>query len=447
MYINRRVFIKIISFSIALIGIFTTLSIQNKTSADAMSCRLSTCYASDLDQLSEHLSNIETALLKCTYCGTSYQLTKNATKVWGEAMAAKVNVDNLPGYDDKLSSVSEFLSQTGDYMYCSMLNAIRGSFLTDDDIETITELANNASYLRERINAICNSARLGEISYDTVLVSYSDYDESDHDGFVSGELVSSADQVSGYPELIYDGPFSDHIEKMESVFLKNKAEITRSDAEDIICDIFGTDESNVRYQYDNNTTVAEYVFSIDNKTIAISKLGGYLSRIVSSDIIAESNMDENEAVEKAKEFLSSVGFDGMADSYYYTSDNETTVNFVYKDNDVKIYPDMIKVTVSLQDGSITGFESIGYLMAHCTDRNLSVSISENEAKSKVSKNLNITASSIAIIPTDGKNEVLCYEFQTETNSGNRVLVYVNAIDGTEEMMQILIETEKGTLSA
>jgi len=186
---------------------------------------------------------------------------------------------------------------------------------------------------------------------------------------------------------------------------------------------------------------------LDNKTVAISKIGGFLSRIVSFDTVAEKTIDESKAVSKAKEFLLSVGYGGMAESYYYTSNNETTINFVYRDRGIKIYPDMIKVTVSLQDGSITGLEAIGYLMAHSSDRDLSVLITEEEAREKVSKNLNIVGSSVAIIPTDGKNEVLCYEFQTETDKGNRVLVYVNATDGTEEMMQILIENENGTLSS
>jgi hypothetical protein len=53
---------------------------------------------------------------------------------------------------------------------------------------------------------------------------------------------------------------------------------------------------------------------------------------------------------------------------------------------------------------------------------------------------------VAIIPTDGKNEVLCHEFVTETADGRHVLVYVNAKTGIEEMLQILIETDDGTLT-
>ena len=54
--------------------------------------------------------------------------------------------------------------------------------------------------------------------------------------------------------------------------------------------------------------------------------------------------------------------------------------------------------------------------------------------------------SIAIIPTSGLNEVLCYEFLCSDSDGNQILVYIDVMTGEEENMLVLIEDENGTLT-
>ncbi len=97
----------------------------------------------------------------------------------------------------------------------------------------------------------------------------------------------------------------------------------------------------------------------------------------------------------------------------------------------------------MRDGAVCGDEAFGYMMAHREDRDTRTAISMEEAEKSVSKRLTVTGRGVAVIPTDGKNEVLCYEFVTETPDGRHILVYVNANTGVEEMLQILIETEQG----
>ena len=52
----------------------------------------------------------------------------------------------------------------------------------------------------------------------------------------------------------------------------------------------------------------------------------------------------------------------------------------------------------------------------------------------------------ALIPTSGKGEVLTYEFTTRSKDGQQILVYVNAANGEEEQILILIQTPNGTLT-
>ena len=50
-----------------------------------------------------------------------------------------------------------------------------------------------------------------------------------------------------------------------------------------------------------------------------------------------------------------------------------------------------------------------------------------------------------MIPTGGEYEVLCHEFKCEDEDGRHVIVYVNAQNGQEEKLLLLLEDENGTL--
>ena len=54
----------------------------------------------------------------------------------------------------------------------------------------------------------------------------------------------------------------------------------------------------------------------------------------------------------------------MMDTYYLSEDNTATINYAYKQDDVIVYPDLIKLKIALDTGEIIGFEAKGYLSSH-----------------------------------------------------------------------------------
>ena len=73
-------------------------------------------------------------------------------------------------------------------------------------------------------------------------------------------------------------------------------------------------------------------------------------------------------------------------------------------------------------------------------------ITLGQAKENVSDLLTIKEENTALIPTDGENEVLCYEFLCDGENDDKVLVYINAATGEEENIYILLKDENGTLT-
>ena len=135
----------------------------------------------------------------------------------------------------------------------------------------------------------------------------------------------------------------------------------------------------------------------------------------------------------------------MEPTYYLKQGGAVTINYAYTQNDVTIYPDLIKLKIALDDGQVLGMETSGYLNNH-TERDIPVAnITIDEAKATLNQNLEITSEGLAIIPTEWRTEIFCYEFKGKVNDTD-FLVYINAETGEEEDILVIIETPNGILT-
>ena len=164
------------------------------------------------------------------------------------------------------------------------------------------------------------------------------------------------------------------------------------------------------------------------------------NREVSSEIVSNE-----EANKKGIEFLEQKGFKDMKETYFLKQEGEMTINYAYSQNGVIAYPDLIKVKVALDTGEILGIETTGYLNNHTQRDVRNIKISKEEAKKNLNKNLKIQSEGMAIIPTEWKTELLCYEFKGKVDD-REFLVYINAENGREEDILIITNTPNGTLA-
>ena len=180
-------------------------------------------------------------------------------------------------------------------------------------------------------------------------------------------------------------------------------------------------------------------------TVSISEKGGHViymdkNREVSAEVISQEEADN-----KAKQYLEKNGFSNMKETYYLKQSGIVTINYAYVQDDVIMYPDLIKVKVALDNGEILGIETTGYLNSN-TERKLEEpKVTVEEAKESLNDNLTIESEELAVIPTEWKTEVLCWEFEGNVE-GLDFIVYVNAETGKEEDILIITNTPNGTLT-
>lgn len=395
-----------------------------------------------LISLDEYLSNITSDLQKVVYVSTPSMLTNLSTELWRDCAEAKNSLSELPSNDSSISNTYKFLSQVGEYIMSIQRKSMNGETLTETERQKLIELSKYATSLSEKLNSMCYSLQNGTLSFEKKSNMFLKTDEMSDTVF---EKIDDVEQtLSDVPSLVFDGPFSNHIENMKPKLLEGKEEITKVEAQKIASKV--CDDKDMDFSFEETGNVPCYVFKSDDCTVAITKQGGYPLYMLNSSFAGEISIKYEDAVAKAKEFLKSIGYENMRESYYFTDDGICTVNFAYMQNDAICYADLIKVSVNLQNGEIHSFDATGYISCH-TERSVpSNTISAEEGKKKLYKGLEISDVSPCFAPTEWNTENYCYEYVCTTKEGQHLLVYLNAVTGEEENVLILLYSDGGVLT-
>lgn len=382
-------------------------------------------YDRALGDLNDCVASMQVTLEKSLYANTPTQQNGLAARVMREASMAKGALAVLPVSDGSLFEASRFITQAGDFAMSLSARISAGGTITQEEYELLRQLGDYASRLQESLRT-----------------ADPDFSSGNSDNF-----KETTDQFTDYPTLIYDGPFSDHIAQKQPVFLEGKEEIPQGNAQMNAADFLGIGQDQLRHDGDTGGNLATYNFSGETQRITVSRLGGYVVSLIDSREIGESVLSEEEAKQAAAEFLEGRGIENMRESYYALSDGVCTINYAYEQDGVLCYPDLIKVSVALDDGSIVEYDASGFLMNHQDNRELNTQkLTADQARESVSPALTPDEGRPALIPTAGFNEVLTYEFLCEGENGEQVLVYINADTGYEEQILILLRTDNGILT-
>lgn len=441
--LSKRAAIRLISFTAALIAVLAVRNIQLMSQASSSERSLEYTYSRAMGDLCDAVEDISDTLEKELYAGSEKMHRSLSVQLYREAASAKAALSQLPIERAELENTYKFLSQVGDYSLSVSERLLKGEEISEEEYENIAALYDFAKSLSEDMWALESSVACGEISLGTDDTAAENEPPTVTDGFSDFE-----NSFESYPTLIYDGPFSDNILERTPRMTASAEEVTQQKALErcsLGMNINSTEFTNIS---DVEGKMPCWRFSNDDSTIAceVTKNGGYISYFLKSRIVQETSLSNEQGVKAAEELLDDLGILSMTATYYENINNVLTVNFAYNDVNVCCYTDLIKVSVAMDDGEILGFDAKGFLVNH-TDRDLPGDlISESRAEEAVSPKLSIRSQRLALIPSEGLEERLCYEFACTAENGRNVLVYVNAQTAEEEQILILVESDSGTLT-
>ncbi len=406
------------------------------------------------------VGSIETISTDLSKLMVSSQTKENIllfSKVWQSAYNAEEYLSQLPISHEGLSQTNKYFNQLGDYTFAMAQKSIKGEKLSTEDLNNLQQLYEYSVDLSQGFREIKDESIRsqdwtgGFAQAKNTQQIQQETQETESQNPIELQFTQFEERMTQYPELIYDGPFSEHVVQGIKPKLQGK-EITVEEAAEKVKEFIGEEKiEQMEDQPGVEGRIVTYNFKVALKGyeaplyICISEIEGYVVNILNNRSIDQENFSRKQAVEMADKFLDEKGFKSMVPTYSLKTENAVLVVYAYSQEDVIIYPDLIKVKVALDNGDIIGFESSQYLTLNHQRELQPPKLSPDEAKQSVSVRANIEEEpKLCVIPTEFGGEIYCYE--VKVNRGDEhFLIYINAETGVEEKILKAIISENGTL--
>lgn len=394
-----------------------------------------------------YINNVEVDLAKLLVTSTPKMSAVTLADIWKQANLAKECLEQIPVGQNSMANASKYLTQVSDFSYTLMKQNISDIKLTEEEYEKLKHIYEDSSKLSSKMSDIYDDLNAGRIKWDE-LEKIGNEKLPDND--ISNSISEVGKTFQNYEGLIYDGAFSDHLLSSEPKFLSQK-EISEDDAKKYIEEVILNDEKieKIEFKGESNGKIELYNFDVtldskQKRTISITKNDCKLYLMIGDKKVKEQNISVDEAKKRGMEFLNKLGIDNMIETYYQKTENMIVINYAATQDGVILYPDLIKVKISLDDGKVYGVEAAGYIFNHTTRNNLKPSISQEKAKSILNSSLEIISSDMALIPTESNSEILTYEFKGKIDN-REFLIYINADNAREEKVLLVIDNKNGVL--
>ena len=321
-------------------------------------------------ELVDYVQNVETYLAKSLISSTPEHGAETLTNLWREANLAQAYLSRLPIESQELENTEKFLNQVSDYSYSLSRKNIYNESLSDEDFNNLKELHTYSQELENTLNQLSDDLNTGRFSWGELTEKGTVAFAQQVDNISKESFSNLEENFHEYSGLIYDGAFSEHLTNAEPKGLTGD-DIDEDQAKEIAENFIGIENikeiSNLGYF--ENATISNYGFSIkknndETVNISISKKGGHVISMNANRDVNTESITQEQADEKGKQYLESKGFSNMKETYYLKQDGIVTINYAYNQDNVVMYPDLIKVKVALDNGEILGLESTGYLNNH-----------------------------------------------------------------------------------
>ncbi len=444
---SKRIIVRIVSFSLAVVVLLFGAGISGYKLMSRYKSAVEYKYQAALNNLADYMSNIKTTLEKGIYANTVAQQQPLFAKLMTMSEGAKSSLAELPVSEEQSVSLQKYFAQVGDYSSYALRKLAKSEELDDSDKEVFSVFYDYACELDMSIGDLASLYGTGEETIGSTITlegNLEDVGDTVEELTLDSGFREISDGFSDYPTLIYDGPFSDHIEQQTSKLLESADEVTQDEACAAAARFIDCAQSDLTFDGVSSGNLPTYSFSGENCYITVTRYGGMIESYEDYSGSNETKISVSDAVEKAVEFAEKELSCEFSESYYVTNNNICTVNLAYTKDNIVYYSDLVKVSVDMATGEVSGYCATGYIMNHTERETQTPAISEDEAEQSLSEALTAESVKLAVIPSSGNNEVFCYEFTCKSDS-DTVLVYINTETALEEQIYIVLQQDNGVL--
>ncbi len=419
--------------SLVLAGALTFTMLMPSNGENALEAGYSRAFYNTVD----YVDNIDLNLSKAFATGDSGAFQEYLIDVAVNSELAENDLQSLPLQDESKFYTTKLVNQIGDYSKYLNKKIIEGKAITEEELGTLYRLYEANKTLKNSLAEM--TERIGtDFSFSSIA--------NGGNGNIVVEGLNQLQYLSAeYPELIYDGPFSDGAREREIKGLSGD-EITASEAYDKFNAYFAEySVKNVQNAGESTEGIECYNLQaeVDGEILfaQISKKEGKLIMFAFAGSCNSTELGQEECIQRAQSFLEKLEIENMKPVWTGKESNVYTVNFAYESEGVIVYSDLIKVRVCAETGMVIGLEGTSYWTNHTIRSVAKPKLTEAQAQSKTSANIDVRTKRLAVVPIGTSDEKLCYEF-CGTYDGDTYYVYIDAATGKQvELFKVVRSTE------
>lgn len=392
-------------------------------------------YQRAMYNISDSVENIEVNLSKLMVSSSDKESYTIISDTLSLSEIAETALSQLPLSRENTVKTSKYFNQVGDWCRAYMKAVLHGG--DTDAFETQAEelyiaarnINENIKTIREDMKGMPIYAAIGQgrlLTFD-----------------LNTKLFEMNEHTVEYPELIYDGPFSDGKEYTFRA-LEGLADIDEAAAVEIATRTLSLENVSVTGLAEGKTPTFELIGTRggEQADVSVTKKGGKIIQYNKNRTVGAATLNETEVGKKAVEFAAGLGYGDLAPVWYGQEEAVAYVNLAPVIDGVVYYTDLVKVKAALDNGEIMGIEATGFCL-HFHERKTAPTINEKTAKSLVNKKLTVAGVRLCVIPKD-ETEHLCYELACEYK-GLDYFIYLSAYDGRQVNVLRVVDANQGAL--
>ncbi|MCL1804210.1 MAG: germination protein YpeB [Eubacteriaceae bacterium] len=436
----KNIIIGVLAVAIAAMGIVVY---KTETRYIASQKALEEMHDHSFQALDSAVRDLALTLAKCMVADGQDYLAMAFSQAASQASTAQEMLARLPISHAASTQTFGYLSKTEDFSSAMLRKVLDGDEITAEDRESAKALEKTARTLNDSLS----------LFKDEMQEMPDGFKWLDHNvGYLAGaeesaftkQLTAVDESLEGFPPMVYDGALSEHLKDAAASGISGAA-MSKDQAQRLVN---GVDGAEITFLGERDSAIPAYCFQAGDgkstRTFYFSKQGGHLISSSSSDVPTKTVISIEQAREKAVEFLKKAGLPEMSPTSYECYDNIAMFCFCSFEGGVKAFTDAVKVQVSLEDGKIIGFESSGFYMNNRRRAPQSAAISEAEAISMLASGIDITEISMALVPSKGMKESLCYELSGKIGDES-FAIYVDAMTGKQRQINRINASDSSLL--
>jgi spore germination protein len=340
------------------------------------------------------------------------------------------------------NETEKFLNHISQFSYRTAVRDLSANPLTQAEKSTLNTLYDRSKSITNQLQDVQNKVLAKNLRWMDVEIALATQKNSLNNSIVDG-FRSVDKEVKTNTEMNWGPSMMSLVHKKNLSMLSGEVQ-TPEQIKHKAAQFLGTKDEGSLQVTENGKGTEANTYTVTYKQpkhaditqLDLTKNGGDVIFYIAPHAAGQKVLDEAGAKEAAIEFLDGHGYKQMKAVNYDEYQNVATLIFAKMQDEVIVYPEKLTVKVTLDDGSVVGFQAADYLLEHKTHTWAPPKINLEQAKKELDPKFAIKSNALALIKNEINEDVLCYEIIGKTN-GNNYKIFINAQTGYEENIELI----------